>query len=112
LSNCSSDNKALPAIKCIPAFPLIHREPTNKVKLLSRFSRDVGTHVPRVGVGEQSLVVELGDEFVPTGLCFFGGFYGLFACLLQCGDGVDDPVALDFDAGGAVAEGCGSLGSV
>jgi len=80
--------------------------------LFSGLAGDVGTHVPGIGAGEQSLVVELGDELVPAGLCILGGLDGLRTLLLQCGDCVDDPVTLDFDTGGAVAEGGGTLGTV
>jgi hypothetical protein len=65
-----------------------------------------------LGLREQGLVGQLHDLHPPLLLRLMGGLAILDLFVAHLLNSVYDPVALDFDAGGSVGEGCGALGAV
>jgi hypothetical protein len=86
--------------------------PPVKVQLLSCLSGDVSAHVPAVRLGKERGIAYLLDHLNPFHLRFTRRLDRVNVLLIDFRDGVDDPVALHFDAGRTVRECSGALCSV
>lgn len=70
---------------------------------------ETGETYPAIRAREQRLIAQLRHILAPLLLRLCRRLDRTDTLFAHFGDGVDDPAALHFDAGGAVAEGCGAL---
>ena len=83
---------------------MIPHQPPGITHLLKRLARDIAPHVRRLARGEKRRVAEVVDALLPLPARFRGRVYEFEPLSVDRVDGVADPAALHFDAGGAVAE--------
>lgn len=97
-------DESLPSIQCSLGRLLVRREPTLVVQGLDLLTGDVGTHVPALCFDKERIVGEIIALLMPFLLGFARRVERLDVLGSHLGDGLNDPVTLNLDAGRTVGE--------